>query len=111
MAKKDDSEITILSVSQSKEGVTQEEQYAEKLALLCQIHGIKYNKKTVISQSLENAIISEARTHDLVVMGASSEPTHMKIAFGSLQDRVARAVKKPVLVMRKVKREKPGQPQ
>jgi len=103
-AKRDDAEITIFSASTSKEAKVKEEAYADKLAEICHTHDVVHTKKVIETKSILNAIITEAKNYDLVVMGASDEWVHKRFAFGHLQDRVAHSVDKPILMVRKVKK-------
>lgn len=103
-AKRDEAEITIFSASPTEGAMAKEEEYANRLVEICQTHGISHQKKIVQADSIEQAILSESENYDLVVMGAGEEWHEKKFAFGHLQDRVARAIKTPILMVRKVKK-------
>jgi amino acid transporter/nucleotide-binding universal stress UspA family protein len=102
-AKRDEADVTIFSASTSKEAMTKEEKYADKLTEICKTHDVPFEKKVVMTDSIEQAILDEAAGYDLVVMGASDEWKQKHHAFGRLQDRVARAVNTPILMVRKVR--------
>ena len=104
IAKQDYSHITIFSASADDAGKAEEEKYADKLCQICQIHEVEYTKKVVESKSVEDAIVEEAVEHDLVVFGAAGEWSLKKYAFGSMQDRLAKRIKKPILMVRKIKK-------
>ncbi len=104
IAKQDYSHITIFSASADDAGKAKEEEYAEKLCQICQVHDVEYTKKVVESKSVEDAIVEEAVEHDLVVFGAAGEWSLKKYAFGSMQDRLAKRIKKPILMVRKIKK-------
>jgi nucleotide-binding universal stress UspA family protein len=103
-AKRDEAEITIFSASSSKEAMAKEEKDMERLCEMCASHNVPHSKKIIRADSIEKAIIEESQNYDLVVMGASHEWKLKKFAFGPLQDKVARTVDKPILMVRKVKK-------
>ena len=104
IAKRDDAEITIFSACASEAEKAKEEVYTRKLADLCNTHDIPHEIKIVLAPSAFEAIVAESEDHDLIVMGASLEWKLRRFAFGRLQDRVARAVDKPILMVRKVRK-------
>lgn len=102
LAKYDGAEITILGActDEGKEG--EERRYVDRLAKMCATHGVAHETKVVVSANPAAAILAMAKDFDLVVIGAGErEETTI---FGTLQDRITRRVKKPVLVMKKVVR-------
>lgn len=103
IAKRDESEITIFSASQTDENLAEEENYAKKLSDLCHTHDIPHEIKVIKTESIENAIIAESNNYDLVVLGAGQEWEHQAFAFGSIQDRLAKNINKPILMVRKIK--------
>ncbi len=104
IAKRDESEITIFSASQTDENLAEEENYAKKLSDLCHTHDIPHEVKVIKAESIQNAIITESNNYDLVVLGAGHEWEHQAFAFGSLQDNLAKNINKPILMVRKIKR-------
>ncbi len=105
IAKRDESEITIFSASLTDENMAKEEEYAKKLSDLCHTHDIPHEIKVIKSDSIENAIIAESNDYDLVVLGAGHEWEHQAFAFGSLQDNLAKNINKPILMVRKIKKD------
>ncbi len=105
IAKRDESEITIFSASQTDENLAKEETYAKKLSDLCHTHDIPHEVKVIKSDSIENAIIAESNNYDLVVLGAGQEWEHPAFAFGNLQDNLAKNINKPILMVRKIKKD------
>ena len=103
IAKRDESEITIFSASQTDENMAREQDYAKKLSDLCHTHDIPHEIKVIKADSIENAIIAESNNYDLVVLGAGHEWEHPAFAFGSLQDSLAKKINKPILMVRKIK--------
>ena len=103
MAKRDEAEITIFSAGITDEEVERQKNYAKRLADICHIHDIGHELKVVKTESIENAILAESENCDLVVMGASQDWEHQAFAFGSLQDSLAKKLKKPVLMVRKIR--------
>ena len=104
IAKRDESEITIFSASQTDENMAREQDYAKKLSDLCHTHDIPHEIKVIKASSIENAIITESNNYDLVVLGAGHEWEHQAFAFGSLQDSLAKKIHKPILMVRKIKK-------
>jgi APA family basic amino acid/polyamine antiporter len=103
-AKREEAEITIFSASQTEGALAKEKEYACKLAEICRTHGIVHQTKIIKADSLEKAIIQESGNYDLVVMGAALEWQQKRFAFGHVQDRVAKAMRTPILMVRKVKK-------
>ncbi len=102
IAKQDYSHITIFSASATEAKRIEEDKYADKLTQLCHIHDVEYTKKVIMVDNIEDAIVKEAADHDLVVFGAAEEWTLKKYAFGSMQDRMAKSIQKPILMVRKI---------
>lgn len=105
IAKQDYSHITIFSASADDAGKAKEEKYADKLCRICAVEEeIEYTKLVVMDKSVENAIVRETANHDMVVFGAAEEWSLKKFAFGSMQDRLAKRIKKPILMVRKIRK-------
>ena len=105
IAKQDYSHITIFSASTDEVGKAKEDKYADKLCQICAAdEEIEYTKLLVVDKSVEDAIVREAANHDLVVFGAAEEWSLKKFAFGSMQDRLAKRIKKPILMVRKIRK-------
>ena len=51
------------------------------------------------------AIFAECSDYDLIVMGASQEMDRRAFDFGRIQDRLAKSIQKPVLMVKKVKQD------
>jgi nucleotide-binding universal stress UspA family protein len=62
--------------------------------------GIYAQVKVALGKDVAQAIIQEAKEHDLVVMGASNEWTLRRWLFGSLPDQVADQAQVSVLMVR-----------
>jgi amino acid transporter len=102
IAKRDDAEITIFSPYTSETGKKRGDDYANRLAELCKIHSIPFNLKAVKADSLEKAIIEEARDHDILVMGSTLGDNRKAFDFGRVQDKIAKSVDIPILMVKKV---------
>jgi nucleotide-binding universal stress UspA family protein len=63
--------------------------------------GVPHEHKIVYSGSILRAVERAARDTDLLVMGASPTWALRKYAFGPLEDRIAKRVTSPVLMVRK----------
>ena len=104
LSKRDEAKITILSPCMSEEALAKEKVYSGKLAEICRTHDVPFQTKVVKTSDVVGAILKEAEDHDLVVMGASQNWKRKTLAFGRIQDRVAKVIDKPVLMVRKVKK-------
>ena len=104
LAKKHKAEVTILSAAQTEAELEREKAYSARLAQMCKTHAVPVHEKFVKVRSIVDAVVQEARGHDLLVLGASSEWRLTQFAFGAMQDQIARQVDRPVLMVRKVRR-------
>ena len=104
LAKRHKAEITIFSAAQTEMELKQEKAYSNRLAEMCKTHGIPVEEKFVKVRSIVDAVVSEAKGYDLLIVGASSEWRLTQFAFGAMQDQIARRVDGPVLMVRKVQR-------
>ncbi|MEW5936707.1 MAG: amino acid permease [Candidatus Thermoplasmatota archaeon] len=107
MAKRDSAEITIMGVCSDKGKAEEESGYLDRLSMICATHEVAHQTKLVVSASPLATILASAEDFDLVVLGVSEGGAGI---FGTLQDKIARRVKKPVLVMKKVERKEPQAP-
>ncbi|MBA3046240.1 MAG: amino acid permease [Candidatus Thermoplasmatota archaeon] len=106
IAKRDESNITIFSPYTSDARMKSQEDYAKRLSELCNIHSIPNDIKLFRTNSIEKAIIEEAQNYDLVVMGSTQGENRMAVNFGRVQDRIAKAVDRPILMVKKVRERK-----
>lgn len=104
LAKQHRAKITILSAVQTDRELEKERVYSARLAELCRTHGVAFEEKFVKVRNIVDTVVEEARTHDLVVLGASSEWRLTQFAFGPMQDQIARRTEVPSLMVRKVRR-------
>jgi nucleotide-binding universal stress UspA family protein len=79
-----------------------QKEYAKRLSDLCGIHDIPHEVKLIKAESIEQAIISEAKDYDLIMMGSTMEKDRKMFAFGRVQDRIAKAIDKPIMMVKKV---------
>ena len=105
LAKKHRASITIFSAAQTEMELNQEKAYSNRLATMCQTHGVPVEEKFAKVRSIVDAVVDESRRYDLLVVGASSEWRLTQFAFGAMQDQIARRVDCPVLMVRKVRRQ------
>jgi nucleotide-binding universal stress UspA family protein len=103
IAKRDESQITVFGPCTSEAQMDTQQDYAKKLTDLCVIHGIPHDVKVVKTESIEQAIISEAKDYDLVIMGSTMGKDRKMFAFGRVQDRIAKAIDRPILMVMKVR--------
>jgi amino acid transporter/nucleotide-binding universal stress UspA family protein len=104
IAREKGAEMTILTVVQDPTTEAQELRYAERLRAVCEAYGVPHRLKIVRSLNLQDTVVEEARQHDLLVMGASSQWVLRRYAFGEVEDRIAKRVETPVLMLRKITR-------
>ncbi len=101
LAKEYGAHITILSIVPHK---AQEEATiadAHRLMGAFEEAEVPHDHKIVYSASTVDAVAREAAQADLLVMGASPTWALQKYAFGPLEDRIAKRVGCPVLMLRK----------
>lgn len=101
LAKEFEAHITILSIVPHK---AQEEATiadAHRLMEVFEEAEVPHDHKIVYSASTVEAVAREAARSDLLVMGASPTWALQKYAFGPLEDRIAKRVRCPVLMLRK----------
>jgi nucleotide-binding universal stress UspA family protein len=103
VAKRDEASITIFNPYTTDAQTKNAHEYANRLSELCKIHGITNNVKVAKASSLENAIITEARDYDLLVMGSSVGERRKTVDFGRVQDRIAKSLDMPILMVKKVR--------
>jgi amino acid transporter/nucleotide-binding universal stress UspA family protein len=103
LAKKHRATITILSAVQTDRELEKEKAYSARLAEICRTHGVPVDEKFVKVRNIVDAVVEEARAHDLVALGASSEWRLTQFAFGPMQDQIARRTETPTLMVRKVR--------
>ncbi|MFO7618359.1 MAG: amino acid permease [Thermoplasmata archaeon] len=103
ISKRYGSEITIFSPCELDERMREQEDYAKRLCELCKIHSIPHQVKIIKSESIEKAIIEESESHDLVILGSTRGEKGGAFDFGRIQDKIAKGVDKPILMVKKVK--------
>ncbi len=101
LARENEARVTVLSV------VPQRAQEEEAIALAHRLMEVfveaevPHEHKIVYSGSVLSAVERAARDTDLLVMGASPTWVLRKYAFGPLEDRIAKRITSPVLMVRK----------
>ncbi len=104
LAKKHRAKITILSAVQTDRELEKERGYSARLAELCRTHGVPFEEKFVKVRNIVDMVVEEAKSYDLLALGASSEWRLTQFAFGPMQDQIARRTETPTLMVRKVRR-------
>lgn len=96
--------VTLLTVVQdpSTEGAAR--RTSERLRAVCGALGVTVEEKVLRSTNLLDAVADESKAHDLLVIGASSRWVLHRYAFGEMEDRLAKRVDIPVLMLRKLAR-------
>ncbi len=101
LAKEHDAQVTVLSVIPHKalEEATIED--AHRLTRIFDEEDVQHDHKIVYSASTVEAVAKESTKTDLLVMGASPTWALKRYAFGALEDRIAKRVTCPVIMLRK----------
>jgi amino acid transporter/nucleotide-binding universal stress UspA family protein len=94
-------QVTVLSVIPHKSVEEATIADAHRLMKVLEELGVQHEHKIVYSGSIVDAVVKEAAKCDLLVMGASPTWVLRKYAFGPLEDRIAKKVTCPVLMLRK----------
>jgi len=66
------------------------------------------NVKYVHSKAFVNSVLEQARTCDILVMGAGPQSALEITMFGAVYDRIIRSVDVPVLVLKTARAKKAG---
>ena len=110
LAKKHRAKVTIFSAVQTDRELEKEKAYSARLAEMCRTHGVAFEETFVKVRNIVDAVVAEAVSHDLLVLGASSEWRLTQFAFGPMQDQIARRTDVPTLMVRKVRRKEQWTP-
>ncbi len=102
LAKDYDAQVTILSVIPYKSLEEATVADGHRLLKVLEDMEVKGEHKIVYSGSIVEAVAKESAKSDLLVMGASTTWVLSKYAFGPLEDRIAKGVTCPVLMLRKM---------
>ena len=110
LAKKHKARITVFTAAQTDTEMAKETAYSARLAEMCRTHGVAFEEKFLKTRSIADAVVAEAATYDLVVLGASSEWRLTQFAFGPMQDQIARRIAAPTLMVRRIRRKESWTP-
>ncbi len=102
LAKAYDIEITALHIAPPAPQSLQDEPFASLLPVLQQLPSV--TRIVTLQRHIQASILSEARQHGLVVMGATARPKSEPIAIGEMAARMLRSSKMTAIVV-KTKRE------
>jgi len=91
--------ITVFTVDTGKSGFDLD-QFVDAQAERRNLTRSRFNTRTVEARSAEHAILGEAESHDLVVIGTTRMPLLYKIGRHSLPERVAGRCQKPVVMVK-----------
>ncbi len=101
LARENDARVTVLSVVPQRAQEEEAIALAHRLMEVFEEAEVPHEHKIVYSGSVLSAVERAARDTDLLVMGASPTWVLRKYAFGPLEDRIAKRVTTPVLMVRK----------
>ncbi len=102
LAKEHDAKVTIMSVIPHKSVEEAIIADGHRLKDILEEMDVRGEHKMVYSGSIVEAVAKESTRSDLLVMGASPTWVLSKYAFGPLEDRIAKRVSCPVLMLRKM---------
>ncbi|MEE9592487.1 MAG: universal stress protein, partial [Thermoplasmata archaeon] len=101
LARENEARVTVLSVVPLRAHEEEAIELAHRLMEVFEEAGVPHEHKMVYSGSVVSAVERAARDTDLLVMGASPTWVLRKYAFGPLEDRIAKRITTPVLMVRK----------
>ncbi len=96
-------EIVLFSAVTNDKEMESEKAYSARLVEMCRTHGVPYREKFAMVKNIAEAVIEEAKGHDLLVLGAGPEWKLKEVAFGGVQDQIMQRSAVPVLAVRKIK--------
>jgi APA family basic amino acid/polyamine antiporter len=99
IAKRFDAEVTILHVMQKDDTESDVTRMANSIAELLQ--DVKHSIKIVETEDVVKSIVNESESHDVVVIGATSENVFQQLLFGSVPEKIAQHCSKTVLMVKK----------
>ncbi|MGQ9587073.1 MAG: amino acid permease [Thermoplasmata archaeon] len=108
IAKEFGARIQLLAVITDDSQVALVRGNAERLSKMSDRIKVPNEVKFVHSRSFVNAVLENARTCDILVMGAGPQSALERTMFGALYDRIIRTVDVPVLVLRTARTRKSG---
>ncbi|MBI5000589.1 MAG: amino acid permease [Euryarchaeota archaeon] len=104
LAKRYRAKITVLAVYARDDGIDEARKQLDRLALVCSTHGIKHDKRLEHTHNFERAVLKAAEGAEIVVTGATgSHKSVQEYAFGTLQDKLAQDLDKPLIIVRKAR--------
>ncbi|MFQ6012117.1 MAG: amino acid permease [Thermoplasmata archaeon] len=101
LAKEHEARVTVLSVVPQRAQEEEAIELAHRLMEVFEEAGVPHEHKMVYTGSVLRAVEKAARETNLLVMGASPTWVLRKYAFGPLEDRIAKRITSPVLMVRK----------
>lgn len=104
IAKARGAKITIVGVVQDPSMESTVTKSMERLMAICQASEVETEQKLLRTPNLLDSVSEEAKANDLLVLGASTQWALRRYAFGEIEDRLAKKVNIPVLMLRKLSR-------
>ena len=82
--------------------VSQISYFLEKEAVLVDAGGkpLQIDGKSISNKSVEEGILSEAKPHDAIIVGATRKSVYPQILFGSIPENISRQARQPVIVVK-----------
>ena len=94
-----DATVTILHAKHKDTTESEASTMMEAVAGLLQ--DVRYAIKIVESDDIAESILNESHSHDIVVLGATTENLFQQLLFGSIPIKIARNCSKTVLMLKK----------
>lgn len=105
-AKKHGATVTILHISQTGEPSEDDVRQNERLAKIIQKQDVKVEIRQATHADLVNGVVYETIDADLLFMGAAESTTFGRTLFGDVRDKIAKQVRCPVIILKKVAKDK-----
>ncbi len=91
--------ITLLTIADGKHPAMDLEAFLNERIDRLQIPTDRISLKTVESDDVASAILAEAESHDLLILGCSRDPLLRRVTHAPLPERIARACEKPLIMV------------
>src|SRR5947199_3865252 len=88
LAKKHRAKITILSAVQTDRELEKERGYSARLAEMCRTHGVGFEEKFVKARNIVDTVVEEAKSYNLLALGASTEGRRTEFALRAWQHQI-----------------------
>jgi APA family basic amino acid/polyamine antiporter len=102
LAKRYKASISLLGVATGEQDRERSQELVNRLAQICDTHGVSYERRTELSKDVEQTVCSASQDHEVVVIGEAEESRLRQFLLRSLPDRLAQRMTKPLIIVQKV---------